>query len=231
MNPPINVFIVDDHPFFRQGVRIYLETIEDIKVTGEADNGKEALRQIKKERPVVVLMDLQMSGMDGIETTKALLAQDPLLRILVLTSNEQDNSIQRAMSAGAAGYCLKNAPPEELENAIRAVHGGGVYLGRGVGAQIFTRVVESNAKRMEAFSDDEVDLDSIHPADDLLSPLTSREKEVLHLIARGCSNKEIAKALFVSEKTVKTHVSNLFQKLSVTSRTQAALWAREHGYT
>lgn len=231
MNPAIKIFIVDDHPFFRQGVRIYLETVEDIKVIGETDNGKEALRQINQERPMVVLMDLQMPGMDGIETTKALLSRDPSLRILVLTSNEQDNSVQRAMSAGAAGYCLKDAPPEELENAIRAVYGGGVYLGRGVDAQIFTRAAENNEKRKEESADDDVDLGNRHPAADLLSSLTSREEEVLLLIARGCSNKEIANELFISEKTVKSHIANLFQKLSVTSRTQAALWGREHGYS
>ena len=211
MIPKIEVLIVDDHPFFRQGIRFYLESLEDLQVAGEAASGHEAVTLLEKmkkqERLPVVLMDLNMPGMNGIDTIRALLDGMPCLRILVLTSSDDGGTVQQALSAGAAGYCRKDAPPQELATAIRAIYGGGTFLGRGVRTQLLTKKTEGETAEH----------------------LTQREKEVLHLITRGLSNKEIASELYVSEKTVKTHVANLFGKLSVTSRTQAALWAKDNG--
>lgn len=231
MNPAIKLFIVDDHPFFRQGVRFYLETLEDVSIVGEADNGQKALEVIESLlesdqgiwENLVVLMDLQMPVMDGIETTKALLTLNKGLRILVLTSQGDAQAVQEAMSLGAAGFCLKDAPPHELENAIRSVRGGGAYLGKGVLPHLLNR------KENRHHNTNVENVPESGTTVSLLESLTPREREVLVLLARGLSNKAIGEALFVSEKTVKTHVANVFGKLMVTSRTQAALWAQEQG--
>lgn len=222
MNRTIPIFIVDDHPFFRQGVRFFLESVAEFQLAGEAANGREALekmRQLKAEGVVpVVLMDLHMPVMDGIETIQALKAMLPEMRVLVLTSKGESRAIRQAMEMGAAGYCLKDAPPRELETAIRAVHEGGTYLGQGV---------------MNLFLDEETGTEKeVQGSDfgkDLTEPLTPREEDVLKLLVLGMSNREIAATLYITEKTVKTHVANIFGKLSVTSRTQAALWAKSQG--
>lgn len=238
MNPAIKLFVVDDHPFFRQGVRFYLETLADVEIIGEADNGQKALEAItsllKSERinieNLVILMDLQMPVMNGIETTKALLTQNNGLRILVLTSQGDGQSVQDAMNLGAAGFCLKDAPPQELENAIRSVHGGGAYLGKGVLPFLLNNENKKQAGSPITPTEGLSGKDSLQlEAEGIVDTLTPREREVLVLLARGLSNKAIGQALFVSEKTVKTHVANVFGKLMVTSRTQAALWAQQQG--
>lgn len=181
---------------------------------------------------LVVLMDLQMPVMDGIETTKALLALNKELRILVLTSQGDAQAVQEVMTLGAAGFCLKDAPPQELENAIRSVHGGGAYLGKGVLPFLLKQEEARESGDPGNHGQDHVNGENVsikRETDALLDTLTPREREVLALLARGLSNKAIGEALFVSEKTVKTHVANLFGKLMVTSRTQAALWAQERG--
>ena len=207
----ISVLIVDDHPFFRRGVGFFLQSVGDFSMAGEVDTGEKALQFLEERKSSsllpVVLMDLQMPGIGGVETIRQMKKAFEDIRILVLTSSEEDRSVQEAMLAGASGYCLKDAPPQELENAIRAVHGGGTYLGKGV------------AERM---------MNPHKPKENLTEQLTKREKEVLMLLAQGFSNQEIARALFVSEKTVKTHMGNIFGKLNISSRTQAALWAREN---
>ena len=238
MKTAIKLYIVDDHPFFRQGVRFYLETFDDVEIVGEADNGQKALEAIgallKGDdliwEDLVVLMDLQMPVMDGIETTRALLALNNGLRILVLTSQGDSQAVQEVMTLGAAGFCLKDAPPQELENAIRSVHGGGAYLGKGVLPHLLNQEkagqTENRRTSTEALPKGTME----SPAEEaLLDSLTPREREVLVLLARGLSNKAIGEALFVSEKTVKTHAANVFGKLMVTSRTQAALWAQQQG--
>jgi NarL family two-component system response regulator LiaR len=212
----IRVLIVDDHPFFREGVKLFLGTSEGFEIIGAAGSGEEALEVLSAQEADVVLMDLQMAGLDGIETTRALLLERPTLRILILTSFGGAGKIQQALAAGAAGYCLKDAPPGELAAAIRAVAEGGTYLGRGITPGNLT------------LTPDDVEPDN--PQEESpLAELTQRELDVLRLLTRGLGNKEIAEALFVSEKTVKTHVANVLQKLQVKSRTQAAILASKHG--
>lgn len=217
MGNVIKVLIVDDHPFFRQGVKLYLSGIEGLVLVGEAGSGEQALDLISSVKVDVVLMDLQMPGMDGIAATKALLEQNANLRILVLTSYGSWDKTQEALAMGAGGYCLKDAPPDELVTAIRAVAGGGTYLGRGIKPE----VLGSN------FLDDRKNATSVQA--ELPNDLTQRERDVLALLAKGLSNKGIAAELVVSEKTVKTHVANILQKLDVRTRTQAALLANKYG--
>lgn len=212
MEAAIKVLIVDDHPFFREGVKLFLSTVDGFEIVGSVGSGEQALKIIASAGADVVLMDLQMSGLDGIATTKALLTQHPALKILMLTSFGGGGKIQQALATGAAGYCLKDARPSELATAIRAVAEGGTYLGKGI--------------TPTAFSSDP--LVSGEESTSLFAELTGRELDVLKLLTRGLGNKEIAEQLFVSEKTVKTHVANLLQKLEVKTRTQAALLASKH---
>ena len=217
MDKPVRLFLVDDHPFFRQGVRFYLSSLKEFELVGEADSGEHALQVLKNAAIDVVLMDLQMTGTDGIETTEALLQLLPDVRVLILTSFGSEDKISRALQAGAAGYCLKDAPPEELTAAIRAVAAGGTYLGRGILPRILTSTNLPHTENGE----------TIKPG---LHELTQREQDVFKLLAEGLGNKEIAEKLFVSEKTVKTHVANILQKLDVKTRTQAAILAKEHNF-
>jgi len=205
----IKLLIVDDHPLFRQGVRLFLETIPDMEVAGEADCGEAALSLLEQRDVDLVLLDLQMPGLDGIETTGQINAVRPGTKILILTSFGDWEKVYGALKAGASGYILKDAEPEQLLTAIRAVAAGGSYLGAQVAADLLQHV-ENEGRTGPS---------EVH------EPLSTREMEVLALIARGLSNREIAESLFLSEKTVKTHVANILQKLDVKSRTQAALYA------
>lgn len=205
----VKLLIVDDHPLFRQGVRLFLETIPDMEITGEADCGKAALSLLEQRKVDLVLLDLQMPGLDGIETTRQINVLRPGTKILILTSFGDWEKVYGALKAGASGYILKDAEPEQLLVAIRAVAAGGSYLGAQVAADLLQHV-KSEGKAKAGV---------VH------GPLSTRETEVLALIARGLSNREIAESLFLSEKTVKTHVANILQKLDVKSRTQAALYA------
>ena len=204
----VRIMIVDDHPFFREGVKFYLGSIDGFELVATAGGGEQALAMLAEANPDLVLMDLQMPGLDGISTTRRMLELKPDLRILILTSFVSSEKLQEALVAGAAGYCLKDAPPGELAAAVRAVAEGGTYLGRGI------TPASLGTQRMPGTQDSA-----------RIGSLTQREVEVLGLIAQGMSNQEIADTLFVSEKTVKTHVANVLQKLDVKSRTQAALLA------
>lgn len=206
----ITLLLVDDHPLFRRGVRLYLETVPDLHVAGEADNGESALHFLSSQQVDVVLLDLQMPGLDGIETARRIAALHPQARVLILTSFGDWERVWAALKAGAAGYVLKDAEPEELEAAIRAVAAGGNYLGSQATAELLQHIGEEQ---------------NVKAQPQLAEPLSPREEEVLALIARGFSNREISERLFVSETTVKTHVANILQKLNVKSRTQAALVA------
>ncbi|NLN20130.1 MAG: response regulator transcription factor [Firmicutes bacterium] len=211
---PIRLLIVDDHPLFRRGVRLYLDVIADIQVVGEASNGEEALGLLEQNPVDVVLLDLQMPGMDGIEVTRRILAGNERTRVLILTSFGGWDRVYAALKSGAAGYVLKDAEPEELVAAVRAVAAGGSYLSEQATAQLLDHLdMRSGAEPVR---------------DQPVEPLSQREREVLQLIARGQSNREIAEHLFLSETTVKTHVTNILQKLNVKSRTQAALYAMRH---
>jgi DNA-binding NarL/FixJ family response regulator len=209
----IRLLIVDDHPLFRRGVRLFLKDAPGIDLAGEAGDGPEALRFLEKETVHVVLLDLLMPGMSGIEATGRIVRQWPAIKILILTSMDNWRKAYDALKAGASGYILKDAQPEELLAAIRAVAAGGSYLGTGVAAELLNHLGSDSANRPEQQQE----------------TLTEREKEVLVLVAQGLGNRKIAEELFVSEKTVKTHVANILQKLNVKSRTQAALYAIQTG--
>lgn len=210
----ISLLIVDDHPLFRRGVKLYLQTVPGLVIAGESDGGESALAFLEREAVDVVLLDLQMPDLDGVETARRILALRPETKVLMLTSFGTWEKVYSALKAGASGYLLKDAEPEELAAAIRAVAAGGSYLGAQVAAELL-QYVEAGPKEGR---------DS-QAEGGLMEPLSGREKEVLALLAAGLSNREIAGRLFLSEKTVKTHVANILQKLNVKSRTQAALYA------
>ena len=208
----VRLLIVDDHPFFRQGVSLFLDGVEWVEVVGEADNGKKALDILHQQPVDLVLMDLQMPEIDGIETTRQVMEEWPTVKVLVLTSFNSWDQVYQALQAGASGYLLKNAKPEQLLAAVRAVVAGGSYLGTQLARELLERVTHDPAEESQG-----------------LSPLTGREVDVLKLIGRGLGNKEIAGELFLSVKTVKTHTANIFAKLELSNRTQAAIYAIRHG--
>lgn len=204
---PITVLLIDDHRVVRQGLRDFLELQEDIEITGEASSGEEGVQLARELIPDVVLMDLVVPGIDGVEATRQIKAASPNTRVIVLTSFADDNKVFPAIKAGAISYLLKDVSPEELAHAIRAAQRNEAVLHPEVAARL-----------MQEFSAPRTDEAPVEQ-------LTPRELEVLRLIARGKSNKEIADALIVSEKTVKTHVSNILSKLHLADRTQAAIYA------
>ncbi|MFJ6604263.1 response regulator [Streptomyces lydicus] len=206
----IHVLLVDDHQVVRRGLRTFLEVQEDIEVVGEAADGAEGIAAAEQLRPDVVLMDVKMPGTDGIEALRKLRELDNPARVLVVTSFTEQRTVVPALRAGAAGYVYKDIDPEALAAAIRSVHAGHVVLQPEVAGALLSQE-EGNGGQGRGTS------------------LTDRESEVLALIADGRSNREIARALVLSEKTVKTHVSNILMKLDLADRTQAALWAVRHG--
>jgi NarL family two-component system response regulator LiaR len=207
----IRVFIADDHAIVRKGIRAVLEIVPDIEVVGEAENGRDAVYRVEELEPDVILMDLVMPEMDGIEAIRRIREHQPEARILVLTTFAGEDRIFPAIKAGALGYHLKDSRPEELARAIRQVHRGESSL-----HPIIARKVLEELSRPS----------SRPPTPD---PLTQREVEVLRLVAQGLENWEIATKLVITEATVRTHVSNITGKLHVASRTQAALYALREG--
>ena len=208
----ITVLIVDDHAVVREGLRTFLELQDGIDVVGEAADGEEAVERAEALRPDVVLMDLVMPKLDGVGAMRELRERDFNPRVIVLTSFLDDDRLLPAIRAGAAGYLLKNAEPSELARAVRAACEGETILDPTVASRLVRAISEGPATGPE-----------------LAGQLTNREREVLELIARGQSNKRIALELGIAEKTVKTHVGHLLDKLGVTDRTQAALLAVEQG--
>lgn len=202
----VRVLIADDHPVVRQGLRAFLETRPEVEIVGEAVDGEEAVRSVERLLPDIVLMDIVMPKLDGIEAIRRIRAISPSTQAIVLTSFADDEKIVAAVRAGAAGYLLKDAHPQELLTAIRSVARGEAQLAPSVAARLMRELSRPSG-------------------DSAADVLTSREIDVLRLIASGRSNKEIAGDLVLSEKTVKTHVSNILAKLHLADRTQAALYA------
>ncbi|MBD1382262.1 response regulator [Metabacillus arenae] len=208
----IKVMIVDDHQVVRRGLMFFLKTQEDIHIVGEAANGKEAVESIDVYKPDVILMDLVMPVMDGVEATKRIIDSHPAIKVIMLTSFSDQDHVIPALRAGASGYQLKDVEPDELVTAIRDVLKGESKLHPKVTSHVMNHFTESNRQENTKLDD-----------------LTNREKEVLKELAKGKSNKEIAASLFITEKTVKTHISNILSKLGVSDRTQAALYAVKNG--
>jgi len=208
----ITILLVDDQPLFREGLNTLLSVQPDFKVVGEAGNGIEALRLVRSLRPAVVLMDLQMPHLDGVETTRRLQEERLDCAIIVLTTFDDDEMVFDGLRAGAIGYLLKDAPSEKLGEAIRSASRGESFLQPSVAAKVVAEFARLKRKPI------------ISP---LIEPLSDREKEILRLITKGFSNREIADTLFLAEGTVKNHVTNILGKLGVRDRTQAALKATE----
>lgn len=205
----ISVLIVDDHEMVRLGYSAYLSIQDDIEVAGESENGQIGVEMALSLRPDVILMDLVMEVMDGIEATKAILEEWPEARIIIVTSFIDDEKVYPALEAGAAGYMLKTSSAHEIAEAIRSTYKGERVLE----PEVTDKMLEKLTRRTPHYPHEE---------------LTAREMEVLLLISEGCSNQEIADQLFITLKTVKTHVSNILAKLEVEDRTQAAIYAFKH---
>jgi NarL family two-component system response regulator LiaR len=212
MNNPITVLLVDDHKLVRQGVRAFLEAHEEFLIVGEAESGVSAVKLAEQTVPDVVLMDLIMPEMDGVEATRKVKNISPRSQIVVLTSYHEDEHIFPALEAGANSYILKDIDMDELAEAIRRAARGEVTLHPRVASRILQELQGSKREEVNPFTE-----------------LTKREMEVLKLIAKGLNNREIAEQLVISEHTVKGHVSNIFSKLHLADRTQAAVYAWQKG--
>ena len=210
----IRILLVDDQPLFREGLRTLLSVHADFEVVGEAGNGEEAIRLVRLLLPSVVLMDLQMPELDGVAATRSLHEEHPDCRVIVLTTFDDDEMVFDGLRAGAVGYLLKDAPSEKLAEGIRVAARGETFLQPSVAAKVVAEFARLTKKTV------------VTPAQ-LIDPLSERELEILRLIARGASNREIAHTLFLAEGTVKNHVTNILGKLEVRDRTQAALKAKE----
>jgi NarL family two-component system response regulator LiaR len=209
---PISVLIVDDHEVVRNGIRSYLDTLEDIDVVGEAESGEEAVDLVNQLVPDVILMDLVLPGIDGVETTRIVKSNSPRTQIVVLTSFHDDSLVFPALKAGAISYILKDMKMNKLGEAIIKAHNGEVILHPKVAARVLQNIRRDS-------EDDNI----------IYTELTEREMDVLKLIANGYSNSQIAEELVISENTVKGHVSNILSKLHLADRTQAAVYAWQKG--
>jgi DNA-binding NarL/FixJ family response regulator len=213
----VRVLLCDDQTLMRQGLRLLLDGDDGIKIVGEAVDGADGVRLAHSLQPDVVLMDLRMPRLDGVEATKRLRAELPSVRVLVLTTYGDDALVQAALQAGAAGYLLKDAEPADIVAAIQAVRRGGVWLQTPGAAALLGRLAQQGGERGQPGRRD-------NPA-----KLTARELDVVRLIARGNDNHQIAAELVISEATVKTHINNIFAKLEVTDRSQVVVYAYRHG--
>jgi len=210
---PLHVLIADDHPLFRNGMSALLSSVSDMAVAGEATTGDEAIALATERQPDVILMDLQMPGTGGIEATRRILQISPHMYVLVVTMFDDEDSVFAALRAGARGYVLKGASPDEMLRAIRAIGGGEAIFSPAIAQRLIDYFAAPRpAAPVPAFPE-----------------LTEREQEILTLIARGHSNPDIARRLVISLKTVRNHVSNIFSKLQVTDRAEAIMRARDAG--
>lgn len=211
MTEPIRILIADDHTLFRDGLRALFASLPDMRVVGEAATGAEAIALAEQHQPDVILMDIQMPGVNGIEATRQIVQTSPHIGVIMVTMFEDNDSVFAAMRAGARGYVLKGADQEEMRRTIQAVARGEALFGPAIAA------------RLSSFF--QVPKTATIPFPDL----TEREQEVLHWLAQGLSNQEIADKLFISSKTVRNHASNIFSKLQVADRLQAIMRARSAG--
>jgi len=207
----IKVLIVDDHQIVRQGLRTFLELHQDIVVVGEAGDGLSAVEMSRQYEPQVVLMDLVMPQMDGIEATRKIKTVNEKIKIIALTSFIEDDMVMPAIQAGASSYLLKDVTPDNLVDAIRATYRGEARLSQSVTGKLMEQIARQPGVA--------------HEASDAAIYLTAREYDVIRLVGQGLGNQEIAETLFISDKTAKTHVSNILRKLNLTDRTQLAIYA------
>jgi Response regulator containing a CheY-like receiver domain and an HTH DNA-binding domain len=221
---PLRVLLVDDHAVMRAGFRMIFEAQDDIVVVGEAGDGAAAIAAASALAPDVICMDVQMPGIDGIEATRRIVADETVrAAVVIVTTFDRDDYLFEALSAGASGFLLKNAGPEELVTAMRVAAAGDALLAPEVTRRVIERFARPPASRTRAAAGPAQPLESI----DLM--LTDREAEVLRLVAQAMSNAEIAQQLFIGEATVKTHVSNVLQKLGARDRVAAVVYAHQHG--
>jgi DNA-binding NarL/FixJ family response regulator len=213
MSEPIRILIVDDHTLFRDGLRALFQSVPDTEVVAEATTGAEAIARAEQTQPDVVLMDIQMTGVNGIEATRRIVNTSPHIGVIMVTMFEDDDSLFAAMRAGARGYVLKGADQEEMLRCIRAVARGDALFGPAIAERLMRFFAGPRAAA----------------ADPLFPELTEREREVLELIAQGANNQEIARRLTISLKTARNHVSNIFSKLQVADRAEAIIRARQAG--
>jgi len=209
MSETISVLVVDDHPLFRQGVVHTLGSVPDLTVVGEATSGEEALKLARELLPDVVLLDISMPGWNGLVTAERISTACPASAIVMLTVSEDKDKLLAAFKAGARAYVLKGVSPQELANVIRSSARGDVYVSPSLAVEMLVSLTRGHAP-------------------DSLQELTSREREILRLIGKGLTNREIGAQIFLSEKTIKHHVTNILQKLQVRSRVEAALFAARH---
>ena len=215
----IRILLIDDQMLFREGLRTILSIWDDLEVVGEATNGQEGIEQVAALSPDVVLMDLRMPVLDGVAATKVISAEYPNSRVIVLTTFDEDEYVFDGLRAGAVGYLLKDVSSEKLVEAIRTTAAGGSFLQPSVAAKVLAEFSRAPSPAAE----------TAKPVTELVEPLSNREEEILKVLATGASNREIAGSLYITEGTVKNHVTNILGKLGVRDRTQAALKARELG--
>ncbi len=235
----INVLLVEDHALTRIGLRAIIERTKDISVIGEATNGQEAVEQARNLKPHIILMDVGMPVMDGIEAVKNIREEHKDIGIIMLTSHDNERDIFASLAAGAGGYCLKDVEPERLYTAIRSVHSGDAWLDASIAGQVLKQYSTFFPGAAQADSKPEVtekqntkttgNAQSGDKYSNIIEPLSPRELEVLALIVEGLSNQEVSDRLFISLATTKTHVRNILNKLAVNDRTQAAVQAMRCG--
>lgn len=211
---PVEIVVVDDHPVYRDGLAMLLSSIEGLVVAGTADDGRSAIALVDEHQPDVVVMDVQMPGLDGISATREITARHPHVAVIVLTMSDDDETVFAAMRAGARGYLLKGAAQGEIRQAIEVVAAGGLIFGAALAARVGEFFVSGPPRSVPA---------------EAFPQLTAREREILDLLAAGRSNAQIAQALFLSPKTVRNNTSNIFAKLQVADRAEAIVRARDSG--
>ena len=215
---PIRILIADDHALLRQGIRNFLSLESDFEIIGEAADGEETIRRASELRPDILLLDINMPKGNGIEVATRLRETHPEIRILALTIHDDENYMMKMIQSGAAGYLLKDVEPSMMVQAIRRVHAGESFVEPSLTAKLFLGITDREAQKPAPQA----------PGMSESDKLSAREIEVLRLIGRGMSNAEIARELYLSEKTVKNHLTNIFRKIQVSDRTQAVLFAIKH---